>query len=104
MRSIRSKLPFSLFAVLAFILSSRVHAAEFTWTDGRDADGDGGTVSISGEIEFDDHKKLLSAIGDHEGSPGLPVTVKLDSKGGNFEEAFRIAAIIRDKTLTAILG
>ncbi len=57
-----------------------------------------------GEIDVDDHKKLLAALGDREVQKGLPIYLDLDSKGGNFEEGLKIAQIALDKRLSIRLG
>jgi hypothetical protein len=87
-------------ASLIFITATASPAAEYVWK-GKEDDG---AVFVDGEIQFNDHVKFLAALGDRRGSPGLPVTVQLNSEGGNFEEALKIAAIVQDRLVTTALA
>jgi hypothetical protein len=72
--------PLRVIIFLAFIASANVYAAEFVWQPGQNGNLDDGTVFVNGEIELNDHEKLLAALGDHQGSPGMPVFVQLARK------------------------
>ena len=63
-----------------------------------------GTVYLEGEIEPNDHKKLLDVLGDNGGQKGIPLYIELNSKGGNFEEAIKIADVARERVLSTKLG
>jgi hypothetical protein len=89
-----------LVASLIFIAATDSHAAEYVWK----GEEDDGAIFVDGEIQFNDHVKFLAALGDHTSSPGAPVTVQLNSKGGNFEEALKISAIVQDSLLTTALA
>jgi hypothetical protein len=100
MTSKRTMALLALVASLIFIATTASQAAEYVWKGG----DDDGALFVDGEIQFNDHVKFLAALGDREGSPGAPVTIQLNSEGGNFEEALKIASIVQDKLLTTALA
>jgi hypothetical protein len=62
------------------------------------------SIRIDGEIEVGDHKKLLDVLANREVQKGLPIYLDLNSTGGNFEEAIKIAKLALDKMLSTRLG
>jgi len=93
----------ALIALLS--VSPRGNAAEFTWTDPPETEMIVGTLTMTGVLEAGDHKRFLSALGGREGGgKGYDLNFLLSSKGGNFEEALRIAEVVRDKNLSTHLN
>lgn len=94
---------YSVFGFLA--ATPHVCAADFRWQAAPDDQFETvGTVFVAGEIKPDDHKKLIKAIGDHQGGKGIPLYLELNSEGGNFEEAIKISQIMHDKNLSSKIG
>jgi ATP-dependent protease ClpP protease subunit len=65
--------------------------------------GNGNSIEISGPIERGDYEKVVAALGDVEVQRGEPLYLDLNSKGGNFEEALKIAQFALDKLLSTKL-
>src|SRR5262245_60558610 len=76
-------------------------AADFT---ARFVDDYQGSIQVRGEILFDDHKKLLAALRGREVQKGMPIYLDLNSSGGNFAEALKIAKLALEKRLSTRLG
>ena len=83
-------------------LAAPISAAEFKRDRGEDEIV--APVYIDGEIEPGDHQKLLDILGDDAGQKGMPLFIQLNSKGGNFEEAIKIAGVARERFLSTKLG
>ena len=83
-------------------LLAPVSAAEFKRDRGEDEIV--APVYIDGEIEPGDQQKLLDILGEDVGQKGMPLFIHLNSKGGNFEEAIKIAGVARERFLSTKLG
>ena len=62
-----------------------------------------GRIQLTGTIEQGDYQKLADALGDREGGKGFPIVLSLDSKGGSFEEALRIANLLLARYVTTTI-
>ena len=82
-------------------LAAPTSAAEFRRDRGEEIVA---PVYMDGEIEPGDHKKLLDILGEDVGQKGMPLFIQLNSKGGNFEEAIKIADVARERFLSTKLG
>lgn len=91
-------------ALLSFILAlaaipTSARSGEFFWAPHAEYPETLGTVSLNGQIEKGDLQRLTATIGDKSSQTGMPLLFKLDSPGGNFEEALLIARFVREQFL-----
>jgi hypothetical protein len=79
---------------MLLIASTPCIAADFWFEETKDAKHDGSILHMQGAIESGDSAKLDRLISDHNGSYFRSFVLLLDSRGGNVEEAIKIAATI----------
>ncbi|MFA5949365.1 MAG: DUF4189 domain-containing protein [Hyphomicrobium sp.] len=61
-------------------------------------------IKIDGGIDAGDCEKLAKLVGTNEGQKGIPIYLELNSEGGSFDEAMKIARFMLDRTLSTRLG
>jgi len=84
-----------IFTIVTILILSSFHA------DAADIKFNGNIIEISGEIKKGDYDNYLNLIVSHQ---SIPITVYLDSPGGNVSEAISIGKIMRKSLSQSIIN